>query len=113
MLRDFLFFPILLQDKTNCPHSSYAFAAAGAIEAQYANVTKKKIVPLSPQNIMDCSSSYGNRFFFYIEQLRNVSKIFEQTLKYRIFSKVNIECNTNIDRLAVLTIEATHVGDAF
>jgi len=39
--------------------SDWAFSATGAIESAYA-ISKGSLTPLSEQNLIDCSSSYGN-----------------------------------------------------
>eukprot|EP00731_Ephydatia_muelleri_P007188 Em0003g1436a len=47
-----------VQSQAQCG-SSYAFAAAGALEGATA-LASDKLVALSPQNIIDCTVAYGN-----------------------------------------------------
>lgn len=63
-----------VRDEGTCP-SSWAFAAVASIESQYALVTRH-LVPLSEQQLIDCSADFGNdgchhgsvsRAFKYIE----------------------------------------------
>ncbi|CAG9310351.1 unnamed protein product [Blepharisma stoltei] len=49
--------PVL--DQGVCLGGSYAFAAIGAIEGIW-NITGNPLVPLSVQEIIDCSGTYGN-----------------------------------------------------
>ncbi|XP_066578890.1 cathepsin K-like [Amia ocellicauda] len=49
--------PVENQGSCGC---CWAFSAAGALEAQWMNKTKQ-LIPLSKQQLMDCSGDFGNR----------------------------------------------------
>lgn len=47
-----------VKDQGSCG-ASWAFSAAGALEGQHVAQTRE-LVPLSAQNLIDCSNDYGN-----------------------------------------------------
>ncbi|XP_050505771.1 cathepsin L-like proteinase [Diabrotica virgifera virgifera] len=52
--------PVRHQSKPRDCGSCWAFSAVGALEGQVA-IHKKQKIPLSPQNLVDCTRNYGNR----------------------------------------------------
>ena len=69
-----------VKDQGQC-NSSYAFAATGSLEGQLLNRTGK-LISLSEQQVIDCSTSYGNMgcswgvtnfVFLYIKQFGGIN----------------------------------------